>query len=176
MTAGTINYLDKVPRGYTPRLSRSRRGRHSGSNTPADSRPRTTETGMLGGRPLREPFLAGVASAASPSRRGEAPRSRSANYAGRADRDQRRRQHGHFSRLPGGAEDENDMVGRWNYASSEDHVSGATASGISHPADATTGTGVTAESGATMYSVGSASQPTLASVGSTGDVGDEQVL
>lgn len=161
MTAGTMNYLDKVPKGYTPPFASSRSGRHS-TTAATGSRPRTAGTEMPGNRPLREPFLDGTAATASASGRRDAPRPRSASHAGRTGREKQHQQDGRYSRPPA-AEDDNDMVGRWDCASSEDHVSGATYSGMFHPA-------------ATAYSVGSASQATLASATSTRGVGDQQVL
>lgn len=167
MTAGTMSILDKVPKGYTPPLTSGRRGCHSSNYTPVGGRPRTTGTETPGNRPHHEPFLAGAASVAPLPGRRDVPRSRSANNSGRMGRDQRYQQQ--YSRL-GVAEDENDMVGRWDYASSEDHVSAATASGFA----AATGTRATAASGTTGYSVGSTS-PTLASGDSAHGVGDQQV-
>eukprot|EP00903_Cladosiphon_okamuranus_P010537 g9967.t1 len=169
--AGTTNYLDTIPKGYTPPLTSSQSGRHSAS-TPAGTRPRTTGPEMPGNRPLREPFLNNTVSAAPPSGRRDVPRSRSANHAGRTGRDQRNQQHGQDSRVAA-AEDENDMVGRWEYASSEDQISSATASEMfSHAV--TTSTGATASSAATAYSVGSTSQMTLASGSFVRHVDDQQ--
>lgn len=173
MTAGTMNYLDKVPKGYTPPLASSRSGRHS-TATPTAGRPRTAGTEMPGKRPLREPFLDGTAATASASGRRDAPRSRSANHAGRTGRNQRYQQQRGDSSRSVAVEDDDDMVGRWDYASSEDHVSATAYSGMFHPA-ATVSTGATVESAATVYSLGDASRATLASVVSTGDIGDQQV-
>lgn len=145
MTANTMNILDKVPKGYTSPLTGSHSSRYGTASTSAGGRPRTTGSRTSGRRPLHEPFLGDTASTASPSGRPDVPRSRSANHAGRTGRDERN------GRLAA-SDDENDMVGRWDYASSEDHVSAATASGLFHPA------------AATGYSVGIASHSSSSSV------------
>eukprot|EP00752_Nemacystus_decipiens_P008616 g7695.t1 len=172
-TAGTVNYLDKLPKGYNRPLTGSRSDRHS-ATTATGGRPSTTGKEMPKNRPLRETTLDSRRRAESPSERPDALRSRFASHAGRTGRDQRHQQHGQFSRPFAAAEDENDMVGRWDYASSEDHVSGATYSGMFHPA-ASLGTGATVASATTAYSVDSSSQATtLGSVASTRDIADQQ--
>lgn len=177
MTTGTMSILDKVSKGYTQIRASSRGGRHS-TNTPAWNCPRTAATEMPGKRPLHEPFLDGAVSAVPPFGRGYDPRSRSANHSGSLGGDQRHQQQELFSRLLA-AQDENDMVGRWDYASSEDHVSTATASGLFQPAvatgtSATAASGASGASGASCHSIGSASI-TLAIGSCTRDTGDQQV-
>ncbi len=167
VTAGTANILDKVPRGYTPRSASGRNSHHScrplaqrdsttaaAAAAAAGARPGTTGTAAAG---RREPFsAAGASSSTFPSAR---RRSRSASQAIGVGVP---REHRH---LPA-TEDENDVVGWWDNASTEDHTSATAASGLFHPATATV-TSATA-----VYSLGSSTaSPTVASGSSTGGGG-----
>ncbi|CAM9225060.1 unnamed protein product [Scytosiphon promiscuus] len=160
VAAGGASILDKVPRGRYNTPTRLHRGRPFTAGV--------IETGAApGGRPLGGSSLPGGAACSSqtrPSDRRSHPRSSTSDGAVTAsfwqDRppQHQQRQQMCTAAAATSATDDNDMVGRWEYASSEDLASATTTSGAFHLI--ATATGATNES--TAYSADGTSA-TLAS-------------
>lgn len=189
ITTGRMSILDVIPKECrTPPPTSSHRGRnhhfhhhdYQRENLGGD-RPATTGTACSRTRPIQGSLQGGALRSASPSGRPNevaAAQHRSAKHAaggGNFGYQQHLQKHGRPHTAP---TDEYDMVGRWEYASSEDYAS-ATASGFFNPGATTAGTDTSATvTSAAAYSVESTS-PTLASGGGGfnggGDANDGQV-
>lgn len=183
ITTGRMGILDVVPKGYrTPPPTSSHSGRNYRHHGPlvqrenlGSDRPSTTGTAYSRTRPFQGSLLAGALPSASPSgRRNEAAAARlhyveRAAGGGTGGYQPHLQKHG---RPPAPTTDEYDMVGRWDYASSEDYASAA-ASGFFNPGAATAGTDTSATvTSAHAYSVDSSTGVGGFNVG--GDADDEQ--